>query len=325
MKRLAATVVAFVGVSGCFSELPIDRRGGGSHDASFEHADAAPADPPDVAPDVSAETDVAPSRDTAHDLAPDVRPDAARDVPPRPPACDADSACRSPFCAIDRCDNGVFAIPYAAELPVIDGVTDAAWGSASEVQEIARRIIGGADPYVSDDHAGEFQMMWDERALYFRARVRDDSLMHDDPGPDPSFGDDGVELFIDAVGSRKAVVNGPDNPTYNQVMFGYGRKVAGSYTQHRTAGIEFRYAPTLVRDGYVVEAIMLWSALGRSPPGPEGGPFGLDVHINDDDDGGERDRKWTWFGQEDTAWRDPRACARAILLPRPMGPLQTFH
>jgi len=36
-----------------------------------------------------------------------------------------------------------------------------------------------------------------------------------------------------------------------------------------------------------------------------GKKIGLDVHVNDDDDGGDRDTKLTWYGKQDNAWQNP--------------------
>jgi hypothetical protein len=46
-----------------------------------------------------------------------------------------------------------------------------------------------------------------------------------------------------------------------------------------------------------------WSTLGVTP-GP-GKQIGLDVQVNDDDDGGDRDTKVMWHAQRDTAWQQP--------------------
>jgi hypothetical protein len=50
---------------------------------------------------------------------------------------------------------------------------------------------------------------------------------------------------------------------------------------------------------------------------PEPGmSFGLEVHINDDDDGGDREGKMAWFATEvlgDVAWDRPDAFANVRL------------
>lgn len=255
--------------------------------------------------------------DGANDFA-DARAVDARSSLDAPPlaACDNDDLqCPGGICAIDRCSTDVFEIPYALELPVIDGVTDAAWGGGSVVQRIGHRIFGTRDDDAPDGQVAEFQLMWNEEALFLRARVTDAERTKDGALPVPTFDDDGVELFIDAAGTRLSTVDAFANPSYNQVMFGYGSSLPGNFTQHRIAGIEFRIADTRIGDGYIVEAVMPWKALGAAPE--RGRLIGLDVHVNDDDDGGARDRKWTWFGLQDLAWSDPRACGRARLLAPP--------
>jgi oligosaccharide reducing-end xylanase len=41
--------------------------------------------------------------------------------------------------------------------------------------------------------------------------------------------------------------------------------------------------------------------------------LGLDVHINDDDNGGSRDGKKAWFNALDTSWQNPATFATARL------------
>ena len=51
--------------------------------------------------------------------------------------------------------------------------------------------------------------------------------------------------------------------------------------------------------------------LGTTPT--VGKKIGLDVHVNDDDDGGDRDTKIMWFGTRDIAWQQPSAFGTAEL------------
>jgi len=45
--------------------------------------------------------------------------------------------------------------------------------------------------------------------------------------------------------------------------------------------------------------------------------FGFDVQYNDDDDGGDRDTKWSWFAPsfQDDSWQNPSLFGTAILAP----------
>ena len=49
----------------------------------------------------------------------------------------------------------------------------------------------------------------------------------------------------------------------------------------------------------------------------ENTPFAIDVQINDDDNGDDRDSKWAWFAPsgQDSTWYDPSQLGPAILQP----------
>lgn len=56
-----------------------------------------------------------------------------------------------------------------------------------------------------------------------------------------------------------------------------------------------------------------WSTLGQSSVAI-GALSGLDVHVNDDDDGGNRDGKKAWFNTADTSWQNPGTFSTARLV-----------
>lgn len=83
----------------------------------------------------------------------------------------------------------------------------------------------------------------------------------------------------------------------------------GEFKRGHTDGVEFAVGRADV--GYRVEVKFPWATLGTKPsPGTK---IGLDVHVNDDDDGGDRDSKLTWHGKEDNAWQTPSALGTAEL------------
>lgn len=63
--------------------------------------------------------------------------------------------------------------------------------------------------------------------------------------------------------------------------------------------------------GYVVELAFPWTTLKEAPAA--GAFVGLDIHVNDDDNGGGRDGKLAWFGDLDNAWQTPKAFGNAKL------------
>jgi len=56
--------------------------------------------------------------------------------------------------------------------------------------------------------------------------------------------------------------------------------------------------------GYDIEIRASWAFIGI-PPVVEGSKIGFDVHVNDDDNGGARDKFISWNDDQNLAWNDP--------------------
>ena len=186
---------------------------------------------------------------------------------------------------------------------VIDGTAEALWSEAREYK------IGNVIymPATSDtDLSANYRAMWDEKNLYVLVKVTDDSLKNDSDS-DLWYQDDCVEVFIDADNSKS--VNYGDND--GQYHFDWDRTnpAMDRFQNGRMDGVEFAMVTT--ENGYRTEIKFPWSTLGVKPSA--GMKIGLDVHVNDDDDGGDRDTKLTWRGREDNAWQTPRAFGTAEL------------
>ena len=184
---------------------------------------------------------------------------------------------------------------------VIDGKVDEIWSEAREYK------IGNViySPISSDeDLSASYKALWDEENLYVLVDVTDDNLKNDS---DEFWLDDGVEVFIDADNSKS---DSYGNNNY-QYFFEWAdaNPGMGEFKQGRTTGIEFAVGRREV--GYRVEIKFPWSTLGTKPSA--GTKIGLDVHVNDDDDGGDRDSKLTWRGKEDNAWQTPSVFGTAEL------------
>ena len=63
--------------------------------------------------------------------------------------------------------------------------------------------------------------------------------------------------------------------------------------------------------GYTLETAIPWRTLGVKPVA--GHMIGIDVQINDDDNGKERDGKLAWHSKNDKAWQSPRNFGRLVL------------
>jgi hypothetical protein len=194
-------------------------------------------------------------------------------------------------------------IPTATP-PVIDGNEDDVW-SAAPRYKIANVIY--SPPSSPNDLSADFKAMWDENNLYVLVDVTDDILRHDST-PDNWYQDDSVEVYIDADNSKSNKYDDDDA----QYHFDWDKTnpTMGRHNEHgRMENIEFAMVTT--EKGYRTEIKFPWATLGRKPS--VGASIGLDVHVNDDDDGGERDTKITWCDKQDTAWSNPQAFGNAEL------------
>ncbi len=174
----------------------------------------------------------------------------------------------------------------------IDGVEDTSWNSPDTIS-IETNVSGEVSD--SDDLAGTWKAQWDENALYFFISVTDDDLQNDS---DPWYEDDGVEIYIDSDNSKNTTYGSDDH----QLTIGWNNGNLIEDTKDNI-GPGSTVAVVDTNQGYDVEVSIPWSALGLTPTA--GQFIGLDVHIIDDDEGGARSGKLSWFSQIDESYRDP--------------------
>jgi hypothetical protein len=193
-------------------------------------------------------------------------------------------------------------IAKASKTPVIDGQAEDLWSNAQkyELRNVIYSPLSGPD-----DCSASYKAMWDADNLYLLVEVTDDSLKND--GGD-FFNNDAIEIFIDSDNSKSASYG--DNDFLFHVAWDKNKPTIGEMAQQATEGVQF--AMTTTQTGYLTEIKLPWSTLKAKPSA--GSTIGLDVHVDDDDDGGDRDSKLTWHGKDDNAWRNPRELGNAQLL-----------
>ncbi len=190
----------------------------------------------------------------------------------------------------------------ADQSPVIDGIEEDIWSDAPKYK--LENVI--YSPISSDeDCSAYYKVMWDQENLYLLVDVTDDELKNDSM---EFYYDDNIELFIDADNSRKSEYGDKDY-TYD---FNWDRTTPNMEARGQLyQKDDIKYALVTSDDGYRLEIKFPWSTLGTEPfPGAK---IGLDVHVNDDDDGGERDTKLTWSDTQDDAWQNPKVFGTAEL------------
>ena len=157
------------------------------------------------------------------------------------------------------------------------------------------------------DISGKWQVKWDEDNLYLIAKVYDKEFMSDS---DDATQDDSVEFFIDIDNSSgdeydkkddfhfifKRVSTNKSN-TFDGTERVVSDLVGISGEQNPTGkAISLPYQIKSKYDGYEIEATISWEELGASPAVKN--KLRMDVIINDDDDGDDRDARLSWNSRE---------------------------
>jgi tetratricopeptide (TPR) repeat protein len=193
-------------------------------------------------------------------------------------------------------------IKKTSQAPVIDGQAEDVWSQAKKYQ-LTNSIYSPASS--AQDLSAYYKAMWDQENLYLLVDVTDDVLKNDS---EEFYYDDTVEIFIDADNSRDSQY-GEHDYTYDFCWDRTNPRMEERGQLYQKDDI--KYALVTTDNGYRLEIKFPWQALGAKPfPGAK---IGLDVHVNDDDDGGERDTKLTWSDQQDNAWQNPKVFGIAEL------------
>jgi len=193
-------------------------------------------------------------------------------------------------------------VPFVRQHADIDGDSEANWRNAAIAgtinnvvsrNDIDNLMLSPVPGYLDGAGYSTWSAMHDGTNLYVRVRVSsdfDNNPFLDSPGQ-PWF-DDSVEIFIDGNNSKGSEYDGIDD--FQAILLAHPSTDWQPIISPSSApglGIFYRTSDSSFRLFYEI-AINLESA-GIVP----GKPFGFDVHINEDDNGGDRDAKWGWFEQ----------------------------
>jgi hypothetical protein len=187
-------------------------------------------------------------------------------------------------------------VVYASETPVVDGAHEAAWNPVAAVA--AEQLLAGDSVGLTSSLGMSWRAAWDAQFLYIVATVLDDRMV-DGESPD-AWNDDSVEVFLDGA----PLVGRGDYGRHDYHLLlrpGAAEPGVGPSSARDLGGFRFRAARHLSY-GYVVELAVPWQRLGMAPR--PGARLGIDVQVNDDDDGGEADRKLATYAETDGAPHD---------------------
>ena len=159
-------------------------------------------------------------------------------------------------------------------------------------------LIAG-ESWVKRDLFGKWQGKWDKEFLYLSVQVYDEEIKHDSEDPAD---DDSIEFYIDADNSRNSSYDGIND---FRMTFAWGREqVIIDEKSPQTIHEDLSYELTETEDGYTLHAKIPWAMMGVDVDVRH--RVGIEVQVNDDDDGGEREQKISWVAREDMAMDDPR-------------------
>ena len=194
-------------------------------------------------------------------------------------------------------DNPPCTSPVVAQIsgtaPVINQTIESVWAIAP-VRNISNVVLGG----LPADYAGKWRALYNSANLYLLVEVND-AVKTNDSGTS-WWEDDVIEIFIDGNNSKGTSYDGAND---FQLGFRWNDNTirVGGNSVTNTSGIVFNNYATA--SGYTLEVAIPWSTIGATPA--VGYAIGLDVQVDDDDNGGTRDSQITSFATNTTAFQNP--------------------
>ncbi len=217
------------------------------------------------------------------------------------PAFDRDSIERPQGLGIDvGAYEYIAPIGCAAFTPVVDAQQEVSWTNYPK-QYLRNNILGTVTNRT--DLSSHFNVHWDASNLYVLVDVTDDFVVNDQSTSVVQ--DDGVSLYIDG-GNEKATSYDTNDHNFT---FRWNDPNIRHGNTFNTPGVS--RVERLTASGYMMEISIPWSVIGVTPIA--GNMIGIDVHINDDDDGGDRDKKITWKDMADLSWTNPSYFGEYVL------------
>jgi hypothetical protein len=196
---------------------------------------------------------------------------------------------------------------YREDFPTVDGEIDAVWETVP-VNDMPHILNGPEYILGPTDFAATFRTLWDEVSLFFLVEVTDDVKVTDTGFPTP-YSDDCVEFWLDLNNSKNSAYLPSETDEYQIIFLRDNTTIHQIDHNDLLVGLDWAWADT--QTGYIFEIEMPWLTAFKWKERfdvlqPEfGQKLGFEVHVNDDDDGEDRDSNIGWFYTTDEAWRNP--------------------
>ncbi len=161
----------------------------------------------------------------------------------------------------------------------------------------------------SNDLAADWQAHWDQSFLHIRVDVADDKFIKDSQKP---WSDDSIEIFIDADASQLSSYDKKNDFHFMYRWQDNSISLGHNSPRRNIQGVRQNMVKT--NKGYMLQTSIPWRLLGIHPA--EGHNIGIDIMVNDDDDGSERDGKLAWSAHDDISWKSPKSFGQLTLTNR---------
>ncbi len=190
--------------------------------------------------------------------------------------------------------------------PVIDGdLQDMSWHAGGNTMPLDAILLG--TPAASDNPSERFfTAVHDFTNLYLGVQIQDHTIVVD--SAEQHWQDDSIEIYIDGDNSRLDLYDGNNDLALNFRFADASAQsldvvAAGSGSIPVPANLQYRMTHDFSRGLTQLEISLPLIELGIDIHSG----MGLDVQYNDDDDSGDRNRKYGWRGPDgaDNAWMNP--------------------
>ena len=209
-------------------------------------------------------------------------------------------------------------VPYVAKRPDTDGViANGEWTKAVNASTLNYETLGNdvdnlllspVPGYLDGAGYSEWWAMHDGTNLYLRIRVSNDGFSPVVNDSVDFWHDDSIEIFIDGDNSKGLSYDGVND---FQALLRTDNKALPFISENSAPGMQIFHRTGDKFVAYDIEVAINLESLGIEV----GKPFGFDLHINEDDNGGDRDAKWGWFEKAgfDRSWYQPSVFGTLML------------
>jgi len=232
----------------------------------------------------------------------------------------------------DSQENSIVGIPFSTRIPTIDGAYGwSEWRDAGQSDNkgnylnINHLTVDNTGLHVDGTDSNDWETLsnssfWraqhDGTNLYVLIVVENEPFFERINDSNEIWRDDTVELYFDIGNDKQSTYGSTDY----QRMFSYEHNASDNILDgfYSAGGMQTYYRSSQAmemagQNRTVFEIEVNMASIGLNVEER----FGMDVQINDDDDGGDRDAKWAWFAPafQDESWNNPSLFGTAVLAP----------